>query len=510
VKYGSICSGIEAASVAWHGLGWTPAWFAEIEPFPSAVLAHHYPNIPNLGDMTKIAARVLSMEIEAPEVLVGGTPCQAFSVAGLRESLNDDRGQLSLAFIHLADSIDAVRRVRGKPASIVVWENVPGVLSTKDNAFGCFLAGLAGEDCELQPPGKKWADAGCVLGPKRTVAWRILDAQYFGLAQRRRRVFVVASAREGFDPCAVLFERDGMRRDTPPSRQPGEEVTPTIRAGASNGGAGHGARSGDSKDELIVPVPEVVGALTSACGPNGHGGSGLATDKGAEAGHILACGGESLVDQCVTGDITHTLKAEGFDASEDGTGRGQPIVVHGTQDPCVSADTAFALGRYNGGENVLAFAQNQRDEVRLMDVSGALAAEPGMKQQTYVTSPIAYTTKLHNTGSNNAGKIFEERTTCLDANSPPPALLTAMQVRRLMPEECEPLQGFPKGYTRIPVRAYKKRRITKLWPADMWEKMPDGSWMLMAADGPRYKALGNSMAVPVMLWIGNRIQREAA
>ena len=206
MRFGSVCSGIEAASVAWNPLGWTAAWLAEIEPFPAAVLAHHYPEVPNLGDMTTIARRVLLGEAEAPDLLCGGTPCQAFSVAGLRNSLDDDRGNLSLKFVELADAIDHVRVRAGKPASIIFWENVPGVLSTKDNAFGCFLAGLAGENEPLQPPGGRWTNAGAVFGPSRAIAWRTLDAQYTGLAQRRKRVFVVASARNGFDPAQVLFE----------------------------------------------------------------------------------------------------------------------------------------------------------------------------------------------------------------------------------------------------------------------------------------------------------------
>ena len=142
MKYGSVCSGIEAASKAWEPIGWKPAWFSEIEPFPSAVLAHHWPEVTNLGDMTKIA--------------------DAVRAAGLREGLSDDRGQLTLSYVELANAIDAKRRERGEPEAIIVWENVPGVLSSKDNAFGCFLAGLAGESCELQPAGGKWTQVVCL------------------------------------------------------------------------------------------------------------------------------------------------------------------------------------------------------------------------------------------------------------------------------------------------------------------------------------------------------------
>ena len=222
MRFGSVCSGIEAASVAWHPIGWEAAWLSEIEPFPSAVLKHHYPDVPNLGDMTALPDRIASGEVEAPDLFCGGTPCQAFSVAGLRKSLDDSRGNLSLVFCEIANAIDAVRTTGELPPAIIFWENVPGVLSTKDNAFGCFLAGLAGEDGAVEPPGGKWTNAGCVFGPQRTVAWRVLDAQHLGVAQRRRRVFVVASAREGFDPAAVLFEFQGVRRDSAPSREAGQ------------------------------------------------------------------------------------------------------------------------------------------------------------------------------------------------------------------------------------------------------------------------------------------------
>lgn len=154
LQFGSVCSGIEAVSLAWQPLGWHPAWFSEIDPFPNALLAHHYPDVPNLGDMTQIADQVLTGLVPAPDILVGGTPCQTFSVAGTRLGLQDPRGALTLKYTELADAIDHTRQEHQKPPSVIVWENVPGVLSDRSNAFGCLLGALAGERHALEPAGK--------------------------------------------------------------------------------------------------------------------------------------------------------------------------------------------------------------------------------------------------------------------------------------------------------------------------------------------------------------------
>ena len=382
LKYGSVCSGIEAATQAWHPLGMKAAWFAEIEPFPSAVLAHHYPDVPNHGDMTKLSALVLAGKIPAPDVLVGGTPCQAFSVAGMREGLTDPRGALTIKYVELADAVDYVRAINGKPASVIVWENVPGVLSDKGNAFGCFLGALAGEDCELQPPGKKWQDAGCVYGPKRTIAWRVLDAQYFGLAQRRRRVFVVASAREGFDPTAVLFERDGVRRDSPPRR--GE--IKAVAALTANGVGTCGADDNQAQAGHLIAFP-----IQNATRGKSQNGIGIAGP--ADAMYTLDNGSQHAV--CVTGDVTHCLKADGFDGSEDGTGRGQPIVTHAIQ-------------------------------------AGALRTNPA-------------------SGPDGVG-VQADHAYTLEARAEVQAVQSGSAVRRLTPTECERLQGFPDDHTLIPWR----------------------------------------------------------
>lgn len=305
--YGSICSGIEAATVAWEPLGWKAAWFSEIEAFPSAVLAERWPEVVNLGDMTKIAAAVRSGEVHAPDVMVGGTPCQAFSVAGLRNGLSDARGQLTISYVELANAIDDKRIERGEEEAIFVWENVPGVLTSHDNAFGCFLAGLAGESSELHPSGGKWTHSGCVYGPKRTIAWIVKDAQYFGVAQRRKRVFVVASARKGFDPCQVLFESEGVRRDTPPSREP----------------------------------QTAVAALTA----RGVGTCG-ADDNQAQAGHLLAFGGGNTGGNI---DVAACLTAKGQRIDFEV----ETFAVHGTQDSDTNSELAHTLGRNHGQENAI-------------------------------------------------------------------------------------------------------------------------------------------------------------
>ncbi|EKW0743299.1 phage N-6-adenine-methyltransferase [Citrobacter freundii] len=401
MKYGSVCSGIEAASKAWEPLGWKPAWFSEVEPFPSAVLAHHWPEVTNLGDMTKIADAVRAGEVEAPDVLVGGTPCQAFSIAGLREGLSDDRGQLTLSYVELANAIDAKRRERGEPESIIVWENVPGVLSSKDNAFGCFLAGLAGESSELQPAGGKWTHAGCVSGPERVIAWRVLDAQFFGVAQRRRRVFVVASARTDFNPARALFESEGVRRDTAPCRE-AWEVTP-ITTGSS-------VKVGSHWDNPANAHPTLN---------QSHNIGGI-------------------------GQSNHELFSQ----------RGSGLVCIGLDEEQNAAHELFGTlkAREKGGGFEGAVAYSQQKGFR-MTAFGEYADDE--------------------TDSTCKARDYKDATDL--------AVTHPLAVRRLTPIECERLQGFPDGHTLI---EYRGKSV---------------------ANGHRYKAIGNSMAVPVMRWIGERI-----
>lgn len=445
MKYGSVCSGIEAASKAWEPLGWKPAWFSEIEPFPSAVLAHHWPEVTNLGDMTQISDAVRTGNVEAPDVLVGGTPCQAFSIAGLREGLSDDRGQLTLSYVELANAIDAKRRERGEPESIIVWENVPGVLSSKDNAFGCFLAGLAGESSELQPAGGKWTHAGCVSGPERVIAWRVLDAQFFGVAQRRRRVFVVASARKGFDPAAVLFELDSLRRDSAPRRE----------------------------------TQKAVAALTA----RGVGTCG-ADDNQAQAGHLIAFGGGNTAGHI---DVATACTAHGIRLDFDT----ETFAVHGTQDPDTNRELAHTLGRNNGQENAcIAFSYKDNGADATSDLSPTIRAGNHDKSHANSGQPpaIAYAFKAgQGAKAGGIGYAEEQSPTLTSASSGTnlaPAVMHGVAVRRLTPVECERLQGFPDNHTMIS------------WRGKDADECPDG---------PRYKAIGNSMAVPVMRWIGERI-----
>lgn len=202
---GSICSGIEAASVAWADIGFTFEWFSEISDFPSKILAQRYPQIPNLGDMSHISEMLISGAINSPDVICAGTPCQSFSVAGWMSGLTDLRGNLTLEFVEIIKANDAVRKISGQPRSIVFWENVEGVLRDKTNAFGCLLSSLLGVQNEIKPR-NGWPKAGMARGPERTVAWRVLDAKYFGLPQQRRRLYLVAGGPD-LSPENILFER---------------------------------------------------------------------------------------------------------------------------------------------------------------------------------------------------------------------------------------------------------------------------------------------------------------
>ncbi|WP_186366562.1 MT-A70 family methyltransferase [Yersinia thracica] len=480
MRYGSVCSGIEAASLAWEPLGWSAAWFSEIEPFPSAVLAYRWPTVTNLGDMTKIAELVRSGSVEAPDILVGGTPCQAFSVAGLRNGLADARGQLTLSYVELADAIDETRRERGEKESIIVWENVPGVLSSKDNAFGCFLAALAGEDEPLVPSGEKWTNAGYVSGPKRAIAWIIKDAQYFGVAQRRRRVFVVASARADVNPAQVLFEFDGLRRDIAPVREAGKAVAALTANGVGTCGADDNqATAGHlvlSKAFRMTALGEYADDETaSTCKARDYKD---ATDL-AVAFNWQAAGNTS--SSLGFSEISGTLQCNNVPAI---IFQKEPTVIGG-QHPnagigfgiCPTLTSAMGVG---GGH--IPITHSPLYAFSYKDSGGDISFD------------ISPTLRAGNSTESNAN------------GGQPPAIIDGMDVRRLTVVECERLQGIPDNYTLIPHGKTKKIRADEyLYIRHHFPEMTEEEAHRSSADGPRYKAIGNSMAVNVMQWLGQRI-----
>lgn len=489
MRYLSVCSGIEAATVAWQPLGWKAAGFAEIDKFPSAVLDQHYQNVPNFGDFTTIQAH----DVGSIDLLVGGTPCQSFSIAGLRGGLDDDRGNLALEFLRLAQ--------RTRPEWLV-WENVDGVFSS--------LSHTAPDPCPPPPP----VDLGCNGAEVESTdeyyaeevhafnsflaglseigygfAYRVLDAQYFGLAQRRKRVFVVGYLGDWRPAAAVLLERESLSWNSPPRRKARENIAPTISA-RTKGGGGLGTDF-DCDGGLIAPP------LTRNPYGDHESREGLLVPSTGNVAHCLNAGGMGRIDYESETLITHALRGEGFDASEDDTGRGTPLVPvpiqsvqsvrekrqngigigdagdamytltgrdsHGVAFLCKDhgadageiAPTLRAMGHDGshanaGGQLAVAFHENQRGELTINDTAGSLKVGGGKPGQGY------------------------------------PAVKSGSSVRRLTPRECERLQGFPDDYTLIPYR---------------------NGW---AADGPRYKALGNSMAVPVMAWIGKQIDRVTA
>lgn len=441
IRYLSLFSGMEAAHLAWDPLGWECVGVAEIDPAPCALLAHRLPHVPNLGSVTDITDEQIAA-LGHIDVVIGGSPCQDLSIAGNRAGLAGARSGLFQEQLRI---FNAARTFCG--ARWLVWENVPGAFSSnRGRDFAVVAGALAG--CELDVPRDGWGNEGVALGPNGLVEWSVLDAQWFGVAQRRRRVFAVLDTGDWAGRPPVLLEPDSLRGDSAPRRETGEGVAGTLTRSAGERGAEDGERG-----QLI---PEVARCDTT----------GEAKRQDWETCTIIPA-------------VAHTLRADGFDASEDGTGRGTPLVPVAF-DCKAGGDTALSIG----------------------EVPGTLRAAHGGGH-----AAIAYTTKLHNTASNNAGKLFEERTTCLDANSPAPALLTPTQVRRLTPRECERLQGAPDDRTLVPLPGrHKARRISKNRPAERWHENEDGTWSLLMADGPRYKMLGNSFAVPVITWIGQRIE----
>lgn len=546
MRFLSLFSGIEAASVAWRSLGWQCAAVAEIEPFPCAVLKHHYPDVPNLGDITKITEADVSA-LGHIDIVVGGFPCQDLSVAGKRKGLINEDGSVTRSGLFF----QAMRIVRWSGARFVLLENVPGIYSSNG---GRDFATVVGEvlGAEFTVPASGWENAGVAASERGLFEWATLDAQYFGVAQRRRRMFAFGDFGDWRSRPPVLFERHSLSGHPAPSREAGKRVAPCldVRAG----------RSGETTFHTSG------GLIETLCVATGQAGAEI----GAEIAPTLNCNHEAPYAMYPT---AHTLRGEGFDASEDGTGRGTPLVpvgvtIHGTdgcakvasydelaqclrartpgnidnssttvvQHPiafdCKSsgqngfgvgeiASTMRSMGHANshqngGGHLAVAFDTTQLtspanySNPQPGDPCHPLAAAahvPAVAIRTANTSAnghgisenVAHTldraqgqavaVSLRGREGGATAELGDEVGQCLRASNgggDKPHVLTSMAVRRLTPKECERLQGFPDNYTLTPYR-----------------NKP-------AADGPRYKALGNSMAVPVMRWIGERIAQVEA
>lgn len=415
IRYLSVCSGIEAATVAWEPLGLVPLAFAEIASFPRRLLKHHYPAVPLYGDFTLLR----DMDwIGQADWLIGGTPCQSFSIAGLRGGLSDARGNLTLEFVRLADAIDDIRPAND-PA-VIVWENVVGVLSSQDNAFGAFLAGLGGCDSPLTNP-RSWPGAGVVAGPRRIVVWRTLDAKFFGVPQRRRRVFVVAISRTA--PCggwsvadALLPIGEGLQRHSAPGRPAWESTTGDTAAGAD-------------------PNDRTVGTMTFA---GGHGAGSMT--------------GQDPYQGMYAFDMRQVARQ-----TPDQNG---PSPTIAKESRLTVANPLLTRNRPDSGPD--------KDNYVIAAPLSGHHHRGDLDHDTYIFGAQNSVTQGDSVS----------KTTCqtLDKSKIPGVMVHGL-VRRLTPTECERLQAFPDGYTAIPG----------------------------ASDGARYAALGNSMCVYVVRWIGKRL-----
>ena len=452
MNYLSVCSGIEAATVAWHHMGWKPVGFSEIEKFPSQVLAHHYSQVTNFGDMTKYK----EWNLESIDILVGGTPCQSFSVAGLRKGLEDPRGNLMLTYCGLLDKF--------RPKWFI-WENVPGVLSSNGGRdFGSFLGAVA------------------ELG--YGFAYRVLDAQYFGVAQRRRRVFVVGCLGDWKSAAKVLFEPESLCRNTPPRRKSREEIASTITArfGASR----------NNHEECVVFKSDIANCLqtTSHEWSRADGFNMIAYENHPSDSRVKEMG-----DVCSTvtsswgtggGNTPYVQKvypihpqAESFQGGgrKNNDGKGNALGVGKENDPMFTLTTV--------DRNMVSYSL-QGSMIGRDDKNGpqgdGINEEVCFTQNATDRHGVIHAFKVRG-GCEGGGKGYlgQDEKAFTISTTQDQHLYANMAVRRLTPKECERLPGFPDDYT------------------DIKPKGKD------TPDGPRYKALGNSMAVPVMRWIGERI-----
>lgn len=483
MRYLSLFSGVEAATQAWHPLGWECVGVSEIEPFPCSLLGQHYPRVPNLGDVTKIDETTIAL-LGPIDLIVFGSPCQDLSVAGKRKGFtNEDGNATRSGLFHTAiDIIEWAREHCGLRWAL--WENVPGAFSSSQGRdFAVVVAELAGLE-HVDVPKNGWGNEGCAVGEHGLVEWSTLDAQWFGVAQRRRRCFALADFGDWSGRQPILLEPHGLRRDTAPRREAGQSTAHATAPCLTSSGKGF-ERAGDIRgQDPVVAVglqrPGVVPPIS----------------------HCLNAGSMGRIDfetETLVPRVAHALRAEGFDASEDGTGRGTPLV------PVLPFDTTQITNADNGsnpsygdpchplarGAHAPAIAYGFQQRIArngrgdMGDVVSALSAQAGETGKGDAAPCVAVGYTIHGTDgtisvaslTEVAGSIRTKPPGSIE-NSSTTVALSGMQVRRLTPVECERLQGMADGYTNV---TYRGKR---------------------AADGPRYEALGNSMAVPVMRWIG--------
>lgn len=471
--YGSVCSGVEAATLAWEPLGWKPAFFAEIEPFPSAVLKHRWPHVPNLGDFTKIKGDEYRGTVE---LVVGGTPCQGFSIAGTRKGMDDERSCLAGNFLELADAI----RPRW-----VVWENVPGVLSSWNGDADGEAAEQWVESSDFDQFTARRAQLGYGL------AWRILDAQYvrvdgFGRAvpQRRRRVFVVGYRGDWRPPAAVLLEPGCLSWDSPPQRKARTGAAQCVAA--STGGA-------SAKEQQHTFIGGNGEPLNPICLAHGQSGAEIVSDgePSLNCDHEapILCQSVRLRSGCEGGGkgaLVGEERSHSLTSSND-----QTIISFFPQKkaenmlPLEDISGTVCNGAAPGFQNAVCY-ENHGHDGRVKNagpVSPAINAKAGSGGNNL---PLVSFGFLPGQGHGAKGIGFEkELSPTLRGGCDSYGLLNNTVVRRLTPLECERLMGFPDNHTRIP------------WRGRTAEQCPDG---------PRYKACGNSMCVNVMRWLGRRIQ----
>ena len=449
MRYLSLFSGIEAASVAWEPLGWEPVAFCEVDAFPSAVLAHRWPDVPNLGDITKVDWSDFAKGKRKPDVVVGGSPCQSFSVAGNREGLAGESGLM----------FEYIRAVRSIMPRCFVWENVPGAFTSEHGeAFRQLLAEM---------------DA---LG--YGLAWRVLDAQFFGVAQRRERVFLVGCLGDPRRAARVLFEPDGLRWDTPSSRDKRQELAARAGRGAAReGGAVAGFCAGNSAKASTIGYA-VEQSPTLRAGESGTNMTPtVLTPKTLQVRCGCEGGGKGALIQ---DDMSATLST--------------------SQTQTVFAPTYQIAGNIIGRD-----PRNGGHQLGVVDPDDNGAFTLTTNDLHAVAAPVCL-------GDDNAKAACDvDMCGALKVGGSAPIMgSSAYEVRRLMPVECERLQGFPDGHTDL-TGADPDALFERMAREDMDEaerkrlRTKLRKWCKECPDTPRYKACGNSMAVPVMRWIGERI-----